>query len=488
MNLKFIFAPFFFVLIPLSVFPATGTNQDTIVVTAIKHLIENSFNENDSLTTTPVNTPPEIKMPETRPDSSVKNGKKTYVPIDIRQILLDVEQRSPKARQVIINDRFLRTNPLFIDILFHGYSAKPVHFDSWSVSDCFSKSATSGFNPINTAKLNNVEETLQELRDITIRKFVAYNPHFIAYKIDNLPDVTDFIKFELNAKPIDETVLMTRNRLNYDHRKLTIEKIKRNPWTTKSNAMLQFSQNYISKNWYQGGSDNISILGIVNGTFNYDDKKNIQWDNFAEWRLGFNSVEGDTLRFLNTNDDILRATSKLGIKAGGNWFYSGSVDFSTHFFNSYKAINSQVMKAKLLTPVRFNVNVGLDYKYKKLFSLMFSPLSYKFIYVNDTINVDQKSFGIPTGDIILSQVGSSFKAQLSYSPVRELQIDSKLSFYTNYEKFEIDWEIVGNFKFNRFLSTRISLNPRYDNTVLTDERAMIQFKQLLTFGLSYKLL
>ena len=488
MNLKFIFASFLFVLIPLSEFPATGTNQDTIVVTAIKHLIENSFNENDSLITAPVHTPPEIIMPETRPDSSVKNGKKTYVPIDIRQILLDVEQRSPKARQVIINDRFLKTNPLFIDILFHGYSAKPVHFDSWSVNDCFSKSATSGFNPIKTAKLNNVEETLQELRDITIRKFVAYNPHFIAYKIDNLPDVTDFIKFELNAKPIDETVLMTRNRLNYDHRKLTIEKIKRNPWTTKSNAMLQFSQNYISKNWYQGGSDNISILGIVNGTFNYDDKKNIQWDNFAEWRLGFNSVEGDTLRFLNTNDDILRATSKLGIKAGGNWFYSGSVDFSTHFFNSYKAINSNVMKAKFLTPVRFNVNVGLDYKYKKLFSLMFSPLSYKFIYANDTLLVDQKSFGIPKGENILSQVGSSFRAQLSYSPVRELQIDSKLSFYTNYEKFEIDWEIVGNFKFNRFLSTRLSLNPRYDNTVLTDERAMIQFKQLLTFGLSYKLL
>jgi len=296
MKLKFIFAPFLFILVPLSVFPATEINQDTIIVTAIKHLIENSFNEKDSLTIAPENVTPEITLPETRPDSSVKNGKKTYVPIDIRQILLNVEQSRPKTKQVIINDRFLKTNPLFIDILFHGYSAKPVHFDSWSANDYFSKFATSGFNSLNTTKLNSAEEILQELREITIRKFVTYNPHFIAYKIDNLPDVTDFINFELNAKPIDETVLMNRNRLNYDHRRLTIEKIKRNPWTTKSNAMLQFSQNYISKNWYQGGSDNISILGIVNGTFNYDDKKNIQWDNFAEWRMGFNSVEGDTLR------------------------------------------------------------------------------------------------------------------------------------------------------------------------------------------------
>lgn len=485
MKLRIIFVLVFF---PVLAYSVNETKQDSIVVTAIEHLIGNSFNINDSLHTTPDNSILEFTLPEIKSDTSVKNGKNTYTPIDIQQILQQTDQSRPKAKRVIINDRFLRTNPLFIDLLFHGYSTKQAHFEPWSVDEYFSKSKVSGLGNTNSFKLGTAEQVLQELRETTIRKFVANNPHFIAYKIDNLPDVSDFIKFQLNAKPIEETVLLNRNRLNFDHRRLTIEKIRRNPWTTKSNAMLQFSQNYISKNWYQGGSDNISILGIVNGTFNYDDKKNIQWDNFAEWRLGFNSVEGDTLRFLNTNDDILRATSKLGIKAGGNWFYTGSVDFSTHFFNSYRAINSPVMKAKFLTPVRFNVNVGLDYKYKKLFSLMFSPLSYKFIYANDTLLVDQKSFGIPKGENILSQVGSSFRAQLSYSPMRSIQVDSKLNFYTNYEKFEVDWEIIGNFKFNRFLSTRLSLNPRYDNTVLTNERARIQFKQLLTFGLSYKLL
>lgn len=148
------------------------------------------------------------------------------------------------------------------------------------------------------------------------------------------------------------------------------------------------------------------------------------------------------------------------------------------------------MKARLLTPVRLNIGVGLDYKYKKLFSLMLSPLSYKFIYANDTLNVNKKSFGILPGEQILSQIGSSFKAQINYSPSREIQIDSKLTFYTNYEKVEIDWEIVGNFRVNRFLSTRLSLNPRYDNTVILaeGEKAKIQFKELLTFGLSYRLL
>jgi hypothetical protein len=106
--------------------------------------------------------------------------------------------------------------------------------------------------------------------------------------------------------------------------------------------------------------------------------------------------------------------------------------------------------------------------------------------VNDK-SISPNLFGIKTGEDHLSEIGSSFKAQCSYSPFRELQIDSRLNFYTNYEKVEIDWEIVGNFTINRFLSTRLSLNPRYDNTII-GQKAYLQFKELLSFGFSYKLL
>lgn len=495
MRISFFSVILFYLLVPVSVYSYSEIRNDSIVnkvsndstVTSdIQELIESLFILNDSLFLTP-----EEKTIDSL-SKEIKKPKQVYPLLDIQQILSDLDQNRVRPRRIHINDRFLRSNPFFIDLLFHGYSSQPVRMGNYAIQHYFENEQFSRlrllYSPVN--ELYSTENSIRELREITTRKVLANNPYLIAYNIDRLPDVSDFIAFQLNTKPIDESVLMPRSNLNYAHRRMTIEKVKRNPWTRNSNAMLQFSQNYISSNWYQGGSDNISILGILNGRFNYDDKKNIQWDNFAEWRLGVNSVEGDTLRFLNTNDDILRATSKLGIKAGGNFFYSGSVDFSTHFFNSYRAVNSPVMRAKFLTPVRFNVNVGLDYKYKKLFSLMLSPVSYKFIYANDTIAINQKSFGIPTGQNVLSEIGSSFRAQLSYSPIREIQIDSKLSFYTNYQKFEIDWELVGNFKFNRFLSTRLSLNPRYDNTVIMaeGEKAKIQFKQLLTFGLSYKLL
>jgi hypothetical protein len=272
-------------------------------------------------------------------------------------------------------------------------------------------------------------------------------------------------------------------------RKLIVEKASLSPWTRRANAYLQFSQNYVSKNWHQGGSDNVAILGTLSGKLNYDNKKSIQWENSAEWRAGFNSVEGDTTRFLNTNDDIFRINSKLGIKAGGAFFYSGSFDFSLPVFDTYRGINSNTLKASFMTPVRLNIGAGLDYKYKKLISVMVSPFSYKYIYLNNP-KVDPKLFGIKTGENVLSEVGSSLKIQGQYAPTKEITLDSRLNFYTNYTKVEIDWEIIGNFQVNRFLSTRIILNPRYDNTVIlaAGDKAKLQFKELLTFGFSYKLL
>ena len=120
---------------------------------------------------------------------------------------------------------------------------------------------------------------------------------------------------------------------------------------------------------------------------------------------------------------------------------------------------------------------------------MIAPVAYKFIFASDTTNINPNTFGIKTGRNTLHEIGSSFIAQFSYVPSREIQVNSKLKFYTNYEKVEIDWEIIGVFMVNRFLTTRISLNPRYDNTVILKEgeKTKIQFKELLSFGFSFRL-
>jgi hypothetical protein len=412
-------------------------------------------------------------------------------PIDFKAVMRELDRTRPSYAYLSVSPRFLRANPFFIELNFNGYHSV---LDSFPVitTDYFLKQKKDFLIPsyYKPKQIFSVERHIIEARTTILRYLAAYHPGLIAYRVDKLPDVSDLINFQMEVTPVQTAVRLVKPDLSMEIRRLEMQKVKQTFWNKQSQAMLQFSQNYISKNWYQGGNDNMAILGIINGRFNYNDKKNIQWDNFVEWRLGFNSVDGDTTRFLNTNDDIVRANSKLGIKAGGNWFYSTNMDFSTHLFNSYRGINSTQMRATFLTPVRFNLAVGMDYKYQNKLSLFIAPVSYRFIYANDTTNINQRSFGIERGEKVLSQIGSSFRIQNTINPSRDVRIDSKFSFYTNYEKVEIDWEIVGNFTVNRFLTTRLMLNPRYDNTVIlpNKEKARIQFKQLLTFGLSYRLL
>ena len=382
-------------------------------------------------------------------------------------------------------------NPLLIDLVYTGL---PYDF-KWDIKPDF-RVLYYGQEPTPLGKLmirqdkhETTEKIIADLRqgardEITRTAFYLYDTMF-----DDLPSpdinksrfITD--KHLTKVKFIDDDA-----EFSHYHRKLIVKPERLGPWQYKATALAQFSENVISGNWYQGGNSNVAILGILTGQLNYDDKKKIQWDNSAEWHMGFNSVAGDTLHSLSTNDDVLKATSKLGIKASGNFYYSASVDFSTQFFNSYNGVNSNVLKTSFLTPIRLNVGFGLDYKYKKIFSLMVSPISFKYIYMSDNAHVDPNLFGIKAGENSLSEVGSSLTSTLSYAVSHEIQLDSKLAFYTNYQSVQVDWEMVCNLTINRFLSTRISINPRFDNTVIQTDgsKAKIQFKQFLSVGFSHK--
>ena len=382
-------------------------------------------------------------------------------------------------------------NPLLIELVYTGV---PYDFN-WIVRpDLSTLLYGSKATTLSNARLKPIEnistdQFISDLRQTTRDKITAKACYLYATTFDELPDPDGYKNLLIKEKPLKKVNFVgDKYDSNRSRHGLVVKREKLGPWQYKASALAQFSESVVSGNWYQGGNSNIAILGILSGQLNYDNKKDIQWDNSAEWRLGFNSVAGDTLRALSTNDDVLKIASKLGVKASGNFYYSGSVDFSTQFFNSYNGVNSTVMKTSFLTPVRVNIGLGLDYKYKKIFSLMLSPVSYKYIYVSDNVNVDPNLFGIAKGGKHLSEIGSSFKSILSYPLSKEVQLDSKLTFYTNYQKVEVDWEMVCNMTINRFLSTRISFNPRYDNTIIEADgsKAKMQFKQFLSVGFSHK--
>jgi Protein of unknown function (DUF3078) len=385
-------------------------------------------------------------------------------------------------KPIVIDSLVLNSSPFFIHLVFQGYQSDFNWRITKDLNDLFYEEKNNRIILNKSTIPDSPESILLKLRQSVRNEISRTATHLYAYVYTDLPDPSINRDHYIQGRPIRRVKFINENPLLSPDQKLKIRVDKPDPWTKKATGLAQFSQNYASANWYQGANSNVAVLGNLAGKLNYNDGNYIQWDNDAEWRMGFNTVSQPALRSYNTNDDILRATSKLGVKAGGKFFYSASVDFSTQLFDNYKSITSTELKSTFFTPVRFNIGLGLDYK---VLSLMVSPFSYKYIYMNDVKNLSPNLFGIAAGKNVLSEVGSALKVLYTYSPMERVLIDTKFSFYTNYTKVEVDWETVCTLTINRFLSTRISLNPRYDNTII-GETQWIQFKQLMSVGFSYK--
>ncbi len=375
-------------------------------------------------------------------------------------------------------------NPLCIELIF-----KPLHLSIGkpnALSIHPTPPPTTALETHTQPSLFSEENHLWELRDKARNHLTGHAADIYAGTFHDLPKVESLHKKHILRN--NPKLLRLGKTENFQTKALEVTKISRAKWLTKSSALLQFSQNYVSKNWYKGGNSNVAILGIAEGSINYDNHKNIQWENTGEWRAGFNSVNGDTLRKINTSDDLLRLQSKLGFKAFNKFYYTGAVEFQTQFFNSYKEINSNELKTSTFAPVRLNISLGLDYKPDKNLSIMLAPLSYKFIYVMDTTRIDQTQYGVKSDHKSLNEVGSSVKITYSYQPIDGLQLDGRFYFYTNYHKVEVELELVANFIINRYFSARLSLYPRYDNTAIlpNKEKAQLQFKEFLSIGFSHK--
>ena len=260
----------------------------------------------------------------------------------------------------------------------------------------------------------------------------------------------------------------------------------RSPWRREATLMAQVTQNYVTDNWYQGGSSSFAGLGIAKGQISYI-RERFTWENTGEWRIGGSTVSADSLHKVNTTDDLFRIYSKANLRIVPKLFTSLSAEIETRLLPTYKS-NSMELKSAPFSPFRFNAAFGIDYKPVKGLSISVSPVSYKVIHIMDTVRVNPTDFGLDEHQGTQHNIGSSVRVEYLWKPVREVAIESKFYLYTNYQNVEVDLEVNCDFIINRFLSARLMLHPRYDSTVIKegDTKAKIQFRELLSIGFSHR--
>ena len=259
----------------------------------------------------------------------------------------------------------------------------------------------------------------------------------------------------------------------------------KSPWRREATLMAQITQNYVTDNWYQGGSSSFAALGIAKGQISYI-RERFTWENFGEWRMGGSTVSADTLHKMKTTDDMFKIYSKANLRIVPKLFTSLSVELDTRLFPTYKS-NSMELKSAPFSPLRFTAAFGIDYKPVKDLSLSFSPVSYKLIHIADK-RVSPTDYGLEEGQFTQHNIGSSIRLEYLWKPVREFALETKFYMYTNYHNVELDLEVNADFIINRWLSARLMLHPRYDTSVIMegDKCAKIQFRELLSLGFAHK--
>ena len=265
--------------------------------------------------------------------------------------------------------------------------------------------------------------------------------------------------------------------------------LKPNFWKKSASASLHFTQHGISDNWYQGGESTNAFLADLKLTANYDNKQGIEFDNSLEMKLGFITAPSDTVHKWKTNADMLRLNSKLGVRAIKNLYYTLDAQFKTQFFSNYKT-NTNDLISSFLSPAQLDLSLGMDYKLNKPkynLSLMGAPFSYTFVYISNDDIINPSSFNVEPGHTSANLFGSKVTGNLTWKITKDISWISKLEYFTTYDKVIASWENTFNFQLNRYLSTQFFLHSRYDDGVtLTEENdTYFQFKEMLTFGLTY---
>ena len=362
------------------------------------------------------------------------------------------------------------------------------------------------FEPIDTAALLTQKSDLPECADWLYRQ--NRQADFLArikqnYLINNAKDVVYVAstmkrpqkKFDGKVDPKKRKVEV--NVDNVDLSELSTDlnvEMKRRNWLHDFNGSLQFSQAYISPNWYQGGNNNLNAILFVyyNVKLNQNFYPNLLFDTTVQYKLSANNAPTDSIHDINISEDQFQFNTKFGVKAFKKWFYSIAVDFKTPLLQNFKP-NQHVLSAALMSPGELNVGVGMTYNHvnkDKTFTadVSLAPFSYN-LKTCLSPNINPADFGIDPPHKTANQFGSSGELKIKWNVVKNLTYYSRVFIFTNYDYIQSDWENTLEFTFNRFLSTRIFAHLRYDSSVPPLEGSKWkrwQFKEVLSFGLAYK--
>lgn len=279
------------------------------------------------------------------------------------------------------------------------------------------------------------------------------------------------------------------------------------------------------QNWAAGGDHFSLALGVRANYFaNYADERN-NWDNNIDVAFGYLN---STSLGMRKSDDKINIYSKYGYRFAKSWYYSVMLSFRSQFANGYLYPDDSTIVSHFLAPAYVLASVGLNFKPVPYFSVFMSPVTSRFVIVNDRRLADLGAFGVDSatyvyhdstrtqlthGNKIQYELGPYLSVQYNRDIMKNVNWTTRLDLYSNYLKnpqnIDIYWTSLFTLKVNKFITASLDTELIYDDdvkfityaknadgSVKTDpvtgdqlvlkRQSRIQFKELIGIGFAYQ--
>ncbi len=247
--------------------------------------------------------------------------------------------------------------------------------------------------------------------------------------------------------------------------KPALDTIQKN-WKNGGQYSFNLSQGSLS-NWAAGGDEFSLSLNSYLNLFAFYKKGKHSWDNSFDFNLGYVKTTSLGNR---KNDDRIELLSKYGYAIGKKLNLSGLFNFRSQLFDGFTyPKNIETFSSTFLAPAYIILSPGIDYKPNDEFSLFVSPVTIRWVIVNDDRLSAIGAYGVNPGEKSNTEIGAFLTANYSKNLNKTITYKGKLDLFSNYkrkpENVDVFMSNIFSAKVSKVLAVTWSLDIIYDDDV-----------------------
>ena len=263
-------------------------------------------------------------------------------------------------------------------------------------------------------------------------------------------------------------------------------------WKTGGLFNLNVNEGSLS-NWAAGGDKfSFSLNSYVN-LYAFYKKDKHSWDNSLDLAYGLVNTTSLGSRKASDRIDLL---SKYGYALSKKWNAAFLFNLRTQFAKGYAYSKTAADKdtsaviSNFFAPAYMLLSLGLDYKPTPDLSLFISPVTGRFVFVNDDLLAP--NYGLDSGKNVKSEFGAFLSANYMKKIGKKFTFKTRLDLFSNYRKdpqnIDIFWSNVLTASITKYINFSFNLDMIYDDDTRNVNPAKgpaPQWLQLMGIGFAY---